>query len=168
MTTWHYVTKVDFDILTVALMVTFNELRMCHIKLCFHRCVISTTSLSTVWDDSHLVLLFSVTGGMDQRERQGMGFIGGLSNSCPVFLTIIYHTFMCWKTRSLKWSSSINFKNKTVRHVSVLNYYIFKKSNIYTSFSVKFQNKSWIMALTQIIDSMLLFLEKKKSKTMLP
>lgn len=34
--------------------------------------------------------------------------------------------------------------------------------NIYTSFSVKLPNKSWIMALTQIIDSMLLFSEEKK------
>lgn len=39
-----------------------------------------------------------------------------------------------------------------------------EKSNIYISFPVKSPNKSWIMALTQIIDSMLLFSEKEEKK----
>lgn len=63
---------------------------------------------------------------------------------------VLRHIYL-YKTRLLKWCCNFSFE---------------KKSNIYRSFSVKLPNKSWIMALTQIIDSMLLFSEKKK--TMLP
>lgn len=66
-------TKVHFVILTMALIVTFNELRMCHILLFFQK---MCHSHHLVEFSSGRRTRFSVTGGVDQRERNvGIDFI---------------------------------------------------------------------------------------------
>lgn len=152
MITWYIATQVNLAILTVA----FNEWgwrrpsQICHL--------IPTVGLDAV----RMLLLLIATGGMDQNTE--IFFIsGGLNDSHPVFSKTHMYAI-------LDLSNDLPVCTKEGTDKSVMpNHSSFKKSNICRSFSVKLPNKSWIMALTQIIDSMLLFSEtEKRSKTMPP